>query len=296
MFISSSSLALWLIERYKSARFPDNRPPRYEIGSEEHEFNYVRQTISNESKKGIGVTVYEKDVLEIGCGRGGISICIAMNAANSVTGIDISDDALRTAEKVKGIYEYRKLIRKDVVSFKKENVEQLSFPDESFDVVIADNVFEHVANLSHTIKECKRVLKKGGILYVPNFPPIYSRFGPHLKYGSKIPWLHVFFTEKAICRAVYKRALKHPELKLFEYYPGLKDQPLTFRDVRKHKDLNYITNQKFIRAVRKNGMHLNRITFKRSVYQKILVALLPFLRKTRLGDILSFGTAAIIKK
>jgi ubiquinone/menaquinone biosynthesis C-methylase UbiE len=296
MFISNSNLALWLIERYKSAWDKGNPKLETQLGSLEGEFSYALMTIKNKTQKGIGVDVYNKDVMEIGCGRGGICLFIAMNGANKVTGVDISTEALDTAEKITASFAEKGLVNANKLEFRKEFVENMSFPDESFDVIIADNILEHVNDLDATVKECARVLRKDGILYVPNFPPIYSRFGPHLKYGSKIPWLHIFFTEKAICDAVYKRAVKYPDLKLFDWYPCLKDHPATFRDIRRYKDMNYITNKKFKEAVSKSNMKLVKLHSKRSKIQKILLTILPFLKNGIMGDIFSYGTLAIAKK
>ncbi len=53
-----------------------------------------------------------------------------------------------------------------------ENLEYLTFPDDSFDVVITQDVFEHVRNFESGFKEVHRVLKKGGfhIFTVPVNP------------------------------------------------------------------------------------------------------------------------------
>lgn len=45
-----------------------------------------------------------------------------------------------------------------------EDVENLSFSDESLDVIISNDVFEHVPNPSRAFSECARVLKPGGII------------------------------------------------------------------------------------------------------------------------------------
>jgi len=44
-----------------------------------------------------------------------------------------------------------------------ENIEHLTFPDNSFDVVITQDIFEHVRIYRKGFKEIHRVLKKGGI-------------------------------------------------------------------------------------------------------------------------------------
>jgi SAM-dependent methyltransferase len=48
--------------------------------------------------------------------------------------------------------------------------EHLPFPDETFDVVVLNEVIEHVADDARTIAECLRVLRPGGrvIIYAPN--------------------------------------------------------------------------------------------------------------------------------
>lgn len=44
-----------------------------------------------------------------------------------------------------------------------ENLERLTFPDNSFDVLINSDVLEHVADLSQALSEIHRVLKPGGL-------------------------------------------------------------------------------------------------------------------------------------
>ena len=42
----------------------------------------------------------------------------------------------------------------------------LPYQSETFDLIFSDNVFEHIQNLLQLIKECHRILKKGGHLIV----------------------------------------------------------------------------------------------------------------------------------
>jgi len=294
--INSSKLALYLIEKFKSPWDRGHPGIDAEVNSHEHHYQYALMQIKNKTINGIGVEVFNKNILEIGCGHGGICIYMAMNGAKKVTGIDVSDEALHMAEFVKKQFEDGGYIKKGIVCFRKSQVEITEFKDEEFDLIIADNVLEHVESLEDTLKECKRILKKEGIIHVPNFPSIHSKFGPHLKYGAKIPWLHAFFTERAICQAVYDRAKKYPELKLFDYYGGLINNPTTFKEVRKYKDLNYITQQKFVDAVHLNDLKLVSIFTRRPILAKILFKAFPFLEKSRFNDVFSIGTRATITK
>lgn len=45
-----------------------------------------------------------------------------------------------------------------------ENVENLSFSDSSLDLIISNDVFEHVPNPRTALLECSRALKKGGVM------------------------------------------------------------------------------------------------------------------------------------
>jgi ubiquinone/menaquinone biosynthesis C-methylase UbiE len=288
--INSPKLALFLIERYKSNWDKGNPNIDAVIGTEDFSYKYALMQVKKKTISGIGVEVMDKDIVEIGCGQGGICLFMAMNGANSVIGIDVSDEVLHTAETIKGKFIEKGFVRPNQVRFEKSFAEKLDIPDESIDLVIADNVFEHVTDIELTLKECKRILKKNGILHIPGYPSILSKFGPHLKYGTKIPWLHIFFTEKAICEAVYLRAIKYPELKLFEYYGGLDKQPKTFRDVRPYKDLSYITNKKMKAAISKIGFKIEAFGCSRPLWATLLVKIFPIIKKTNLDDILSKGT------
>jgi cyclopropane fatty-acyl-phospholipid synthase-like methyltransferase len=56
---------------------------------------------------------------------------------------------------------------------------RLPFADESFDVVVSDQVFEHVLNYDETLSEVRRVLKPNG-LSVNFFPSRYTPIEPHV--------------------------------------------------------------------------------------------------------------------
>jgi len=53
---------------------------------------------------------------------------------------------------------------------KKEDVQNLSFKDNTFDVVLCQEVLEHVQDPVKAIKELKRVCKRRLIITVPNEP------------------------------------------------------------------------------------------------------------------------------
>lgn len=108
-----------------------------------------------------------KRVLDIACGAGYGSALLAETAAE-VTGIDISSDAIRAA---KGRFKSKKL--KYLIA----DCYDLPFEDNCFDVVVANEMIEHVEDHHGLIKEAKRVLVDGGLFLVstPN-RSVYNRY------------------------------------------------------------------------------------------------------------------------
>ena len=78
-------------------------------------------------------------------------------AAAEVTGVDISDDAIDYARANYGRKNTRYLIGSCL---------DLAFPAESFDVVVAFEVIEHLAGFRRFIDECARVLTPSGLFIV----------------------------------------------------------------------------------------------------------------------------------
>lgn len=97
-----------------------------------------------------------KSVLDCGCGTGYGSAELAQSAA-SVTGIDISTDAVEYARLNYGSANARYVTGSCL---------ELAFPAESFEVLVAFEVIEHLADFRQFLAECARVLTPGGIFIV----------------------------------------------------------------------------------------------------------------------------------
>ena len=108
------------------------------------------------------------------------------------------------------------------------DITQSPLRDESFDIIIASGVIEHVENQSKMIKECHRMLKKDGLFYL-SFPPYYSPKGGHsispLHYlPGKIPfWLYKKFHMKNHESFVYYGLIKTTIGSVKEQIKGLFD-------------------------------------------------------------------------
>jgi ubiquinone/menaquinone biosynthesis C-methylase UbiE len=289
----STSILGFFVKNYHSEWDNGHPQVKAEVGSEDHEIDYAMLQLRKKVISGLSADVYQKKVLEIGCGHGGICIFAALVGAKDVVGIDLSDQALKTAEKLKVKVETETDFKLPV-SFKKMFAENLAFQNDELDVIIADNVFEHVNSIKEVMDECARVLCSGGKIIVPNFPSFKSKFGSHVKYGIKLPWVHVFFSESTVVELMHKLAKTDSQMHYF--YPGLKNGAKTFQEVRAYKDLNYISNKKFIDAARESGFRVESLFVSRPSWAWLLMKALPFLRKTALEDVLSIGTSAILIK
>ena len=93
-----------------------------------------------------------KKVLDVACGTGYGSALLSLN--NKVTGVDISEEAIKHAKD-----------HFEVPDFRVGNAEKLEFEDGSFDAVVSFETIEHLDKPMEFIKEVRRVLKKDGKFY-----------------------------------------------------------------------------------------------------------------------------------
>lgn len=116
----------------------------------------------------------DKKILEVGAGVGGAAAYIS--ECKEFVGTDLSGVAVNQAKKLFG--------NKPNFSFKTMDAMALEFEDNSFDVVIAKEVIEHLPKPQKAIREAFRVLRKGGLLVVtsPNRNSLHLRVNRMLGY------------------------------------------------------------------------------------------------------------------
>jgi 2-polyprenyl-3-methyl-5-hydroxy-6-metoxy-1,4-benzoquinol methylase len=266
---------------------------------ESYNRNYpLKNQFLNKIKQGVFYDFYGKKILEIGCGHGGISTFLALNGARKVVGIDLNTNNLMHARNFAKMQSDR--LGSGVllpVEFLEMNAYELNLENSTFDIVLADNVFEHFMKPNEVMAQAHKVLKPGGRLIVPIFSSVYSKYAMHLKVGLKLPWLNIFFSQKTIVNALYKKAQKQPIL--FDVYPGLKNRPNHARDVRPYGDLNDITYTKFKKMALESGYTINSFETIATKDIKLFAAIIrriPFVRNSILADIFSTGARAILIK
>ncbi|MBA7658018.1 Ubiquinone biosynthesis O-methyltransferase [subsurface metagenome] len=114
-------------------------------------------------------------ILEIGCGIG--SVVAELNEKGyDITGIDISREAIEYGLKKYGD-----------IHLEVQAAEALDYEDESFDVVLSFDLFEHIARVDKHISEVHRVLRKDGF-YLFQTPNKYSNMIFETLYHKSLKW------------------------------------------------------------------------------------------------------------
>jgi SAM-dependent methyltransferase len=114
-------------------------------------------------------------VLEIGCGPGHLSIMLARRHGLDVTGLDL-DPAM--VERARANADRSASDRSRGPAFVLGDVALLSFPDESFDLVVSTLSMHHWADPSAGLAEIARVLRPGGRSLVWDLRPGAVPFHP----------------------------------------------------------------------------------------------------------------------
>ncbi|MBI5055303.1 MAG: class I SAM-dependent methyltransferase [Nitrospirae bacterium] len=156
-------------------------------------------------------------LLDIGCATG-VFLDLARKKGWNTRGVELSKWASGYARENFGL---------DVFT---GTLEQTYFPDQSFDVVTAWDVLEHLPNPVVFLKEIKRILKKDGTLYINTicYRSILNYVG-HLAYRLsfgriKYPLYHLYgihhiyyFSRKSLTWMIENSGFKVTDITMAEY-------------------------------------------------------------------------------
>lgn len=295
--LAATGLA-WLAERWPSPMAGQTARFAAKPGESAHEEAYALEQFMRRVWFGAGVgrelpPLWGKTVVEIGCGHGGISCWLASMGAREVIGIDVNEKSLASADRLVDSIAVRSGRPRLPVKFAVMDCTAMTFDDESVDVVVADNLFEHVDDPLAVMRSAHRVLRPGGMLVVPTFSSIWSKYGAHLKHGLRLPWLS-FLPERVVVEALKRRAQAHAEL--YEVYPGLHGKPRLIRDVRRHRDLNSITHARFLSFATSAGFEVKNFWVHGTRSGRLILKAFPRLSRAGVMDALSTGAGAVLRK
>lgn len=149
----------------------------------------------------------DKRVLEIGCGPGSVSLRLAA-VARHVTGIDISDTAIRQAR------ERSERAGLANTEYHVMNAEELDFPPGSFDFICGRAILHHL-DLNRAFRSMMRVMSPGGtavFLEPLGHNPLINAFRnrtPDLRTPDEHPLLR---SDLELARRYFGRVMVRPEI------------------------------------------------------------------------------------
>lgn len=139
-----------------------------------------------------------KTVLDFGCSHGGSVVYYAEQGAGHVIGVDIADWQLQHARAYLNEADPDGRLSVEV---RKGSHDRTPVDDESIDLLMCWDVFEHILEPEQVLGEWHRMLKPGGHAYVSFGPPWLHPHGVHLWECFPGPWTHVLFPEKTVVAA-----------------------------------------------------------------------------------------------
>ena len=189
-----------------------------------------------------------KRILDVGCGRLYPFTLLLHSLGNAVTGIDrvytrVNTPPLKRYWKTlrrNGLENFignliYKLLLKDRtyyqtlrnlcdfplnhlnIDVRQMDTKQITFQDQTFDIVVSINVFEHLSDVSQALSELQRVLKRGGLVYSCIHLFTSPSGGHHFNWQNahKVPpWDHL--RQRRLPLTVYLNGLReHQYLSLF---------------------------------------------------------------------------------
>ena len=143
---------------------PDE-PLRHETYTHGHAPATVRQHAQRTAEEAAAFLLPElrsgMRLLDVGCGPGSITRGLAERVApGEVVGLDLSQETLEAARHdaaVRGLHNLR---------YEEGSVYRLRFPDASFDVAYAHQVFQHLREREAALREMLRVVRPGGLVAI----------------------------------------------------------------------------------------------------------------------------------
>lgn len=180
--------------------------------SQSHSFNIRRERIFS-MLNGVAGSMS----LDVGCGPG-IMAEYFLNRGYEYHGVDISEKMIIESKRLYGSM--------PSASFSVGKIENLDYPDETFDVVSCMGVVEYIDNDQIALKELSRVAKRGGTIII-SLPNIYS---PYRLWDKR-----VFAVVKHVLGIVFNIKIKpfinHREYRENVYCKKIESYSLKIEDV-----------------------------------------------------------------
>ncbi len=185
-------------------------------------------------------------ILDFGCGIGD-SVKYLLENGYDAYGIDIVEywdsdfDAYWEAREKPGAEFCKRLYKVDVNDYR------IPFPDETFDFVFSNYVFEHVFDYKTALRELTRILKKGAIS-IHMFPDLFTlieghTFVPIIPLCKRKWWLTIW-------ALIGRRA---------PYQKGLNWRKVVDLNIEEMENTNYLSRKTILRLAKQEGIKISFI-------------------------------------
>ena len=133
-----------------------NQGDPYEVAKNiNNHFQKCRVYYTNRLLQNARTNKDEIKILDVGCGEGHLTNKLEIKEGDRISACDLSEMAIKRGEQ---LY--------PDIDFKKADALDLPYQWNYFDVVICNNLIEHVDSPSRLLKEMNRVLKSGGYVII----------------------------------------------------------------------------------------------------------------------------------
>ncbi|MGN7722861.1 class I SAM-dependent methyltransferase [Chitinophaga sp. 22620] len=140
-----------------------------------------------------------KDILDFGCGMGGLTLWLAAKTGARVDGVDLDPNHIQIAQELQRRHNITN------VDFAVRNIIEQPV-DKQYDYIILSDVIEHlkpewIPNILRTL--IHRNLKKNGVIFI-SYPPWEGPHASHLQSVIRIPWVQ-YLPQSWVRRLLQKR-------------------------------------------------------------------------------------------
>ena len=189
-----------------------------DISKVEYEYKAATNTpLTNTANIKIEELFKDKEVLDAGCGWGGKTIYYAEKfGVKKITGFDLPGYRPEVSDN------YSKKRGLDNCFFDVGYAEKMPFKNNSFDSIIMEDVFEHVADPEKVLNECYRVARSGGQVII-KFPSTKMMLAHHLDRAINLPSLHWLMSLKKWAAGLNYLLVTYPDK--FNYQQLIKSFP-----------------------------------------------------------------------
>ena len=156
-------------------------------------------------------------VLDLGCGSGGIAVYASENNGVSVTGIDYSDTAVEVANS-------RTTDKRDTLSFHKGDLNTLEVPENSYDAAYSVDSIYWVADATDAIRRITRGIRPGG-----KFAVIIALIADYCESPEELEMHGTFVADAFKNLSIEYEGYDYTD-EFRDWWPRIKENALALRD------------------------------------------------------------------